>query len=31
VIRVRKPLERKDFPAARATLGELLKNVLAAK
>jgi ribonuclease P protein component len=31
VIRLRKPLDRKDFPAARATLGELLNNVLAAK
>jgi ribonuclease P protein component len=31
VIRLRKPLDRKDFPVARATLGEMLKNVLAAK
>jgi ribonuclease P protein component len=31
VIRLRKPLDKKDFPAARATLGELFKSVLAAK
>jgi len=31
VIRLRKPLDRKDHPRARATLGEMLKTVLAAK
>jgi ribonuclease P protein component len=31
VIRLRKPLDRNDLPAARATLGELLRTVLAAK
>jgi ribonuclease P protein component len=31
VIRLRKPLDRKDFPSARATLDEMLKTVLAVK
>lgn len=31
VIRLRKPLDSKDLPLARATLGEMLKTVLAAK
>ena len=31
VIRLRKPLESKDFPVARTSLGELLKTILAAK
>jgi ribonuclease P protein component len=31
VIRLRKPLDRKDHPRARATLDEMLKTVLATK
>jgi ribonuclease P protein component len=31
VIRLRKPLEKKDLAAARATLGEMLETVLTAK
>jgi ribonuclease P protein component len=31
VVRLRKPLDRKDFPVARASLGEMLKSVLVAK
>jgi ribonuclease P protein component len=31
VIRLRKPLDKKDHPAARVTLSEMLKTVLAAK
>ncbi len=31
VIRLRKPLGRKDLPEAREMLGEMLKTVLAAK
>jgi ribonuclease P protein component len=31
VIRLRKPLDRKDLPQARETLGEMIKTVLAAK
>jgi ribonuclease P protein component len=31
VVRLRKPLDRKDFPVARAALGEMLKSVLVAK
>jgi hypothetical protein len=31
VIRLRKPLDRKDIPAARATLSEILNAVLVAR
>lgn len=31
VIRLRKPLDKKDHPRARATLGDMLKTVLTAK
>ncbi len=31
VIRLRKPLDRNDLPAARASLGEMLDTMLAAK
>jgi len=31
VIRLRKPMEKKDLAAARITLGEMLKSVLTAK
>jgi ribonuclease P protein component len=31
VVRLRKPLEKKDLAVARATLGEMLKNILVVK